>query len=100
MDSQGREAFNFVDPTGGTFDAAGDFDRLLGQRGVWRVWSRIEEHGETHLGATEAAELLADLDGLQAIAREGPESRGLARLRVMAEDCIADPGAVLVFRGD
>jgi hypothetical protein len=100
VDSAGREAFNFADPAGGSFDAAGDFDRLIGQNGDWLVWGAVEEHGVTTLDSEKAKHLLKDLSRLVDQASDGPERRGLDRLAVMTADCAADPGASLVFHGD
>jgi len=100
VDSAGAEAFHYPDPAGGFFDAAGDFDRLVGQPGDWQAWGVINEYGVTRMGSEEAASLVTDLASLLTRAKDGPERRGLERLAIMAADCAADPGALLVFHGD
>jgi hypothetical protein len=100
VDSAGAEAFHYPDPAGGFFDTAGDFDRLLGQPGDWLVWGIIDEYGVTRIGSDEAALLVRDLVSLLTRAEDGPERHGLERLAIMAADCAADPGALLVFHGD
>lgn len=100
VDSAGAEAFQFSDPSGGFFDAAGGFDRLIGHDGDWLVWASIDEFGDTTLRSNEAAQLLTDLARLVSHAADDAERRGLDRLVVMAADCAADPGAWLIFHGD
>jgi hypothetical protein len=73
IDSSGAEAFHYPDASGGFFDAAGDFDRLVGRPGDWLVWSTIDEYGVRALGSDEAALLRADLAVLLTHAKDGPE---------------------------
>ena len=100
IDRSGNYRQSLPDPAGGTFDAAGDFDRLLGSSGDLPLWSLIEPYGETRIDASFAPSLAAELGTLEQEARNGSEQRGLARLRVMAGLCAADAGSALLFRGD
>jgi hypothetical protein len=87
------------DPAGGTFDAAGDFDRLLGRPGL-TVWSSVEPYGDSVLGAAQMPALLEDIQRLAVEARSELERRGLDRLRVMAETCRSGSELRLHFGGD
>jgi hypothetical protein len=83
--SDGRACLALPDPTGGTFDAAGDFDRLLGHSSASPVWSSIDTEGDTWLDAVQADQLISELSELIAQARPGPEERGLRRLSYLCE---------------
>jgi len=80
------------DPAGGTFNAAGDFDRLLPMFGdtasernsPLNVLSRVDSEGCVVFDAPAMADVVGDVDLLAPRASVGPESRGLARLRVLA----------------
>jgi hypothetical protein len=92
---------------GGTFDAAGDFDRFLddsyfGQAvGVaLRVLNQIDPYADTAMGAERMAGLLEDIASVLPIAKPGPEFRGLLRLQVMAQVCAREPDSVMVWMGD
>lgn len=99
-DDEGRQVRGFADPAGGTFDAAGDFDRLVGVDDSLVVWSSLDPEGEVSLGAAQARELLAEIPTLITASRPGPERRGLERLRVLIERLAAEPNYVLTFLGD
>ena len=45
------------DPNGGTFDAAGDFDRLLEFHEELPAWSSIDPYGDTVMDGERAIEL-------------------------------------------
>jgi hypothetical protein len=49
------------DPSGGTFDAAGDFDELLDSPDL-PILDAIDPYGDTTVGAAAMAALLADVD--------------------------------------
>ena len=100
LDDQGHPQLGLPDPAGGTFDAAGDFDRLLELRDELRVWSGVDPYAETRVTGSDATALLGELDHLDNAAHGGPERRGLARLRVMAERCRDDDRLALLFVGD
>lgn len=99
-DDEGQQVRALPDPIGGTFDAAGDFDRLLGVDASLGVWSSLDPEGEVSLGADRARELLEELPTLIAASRPGVERRGLERLRVLSEHLAAEPSYVLTFLGD
>jgi hypothetical protein len=88
------------DPSGGTFDAAGDFDRFLTPDSPLPVLSSIDPFAVTQLTSADMPGLLHDLDAAESEAKGGPEGRGLARLRVLAERCSGDDRLLLVFVGD
>jgi hypothetical protein len=92
-------AVTLVDPSGGTFGAAGDFDRFIG-RGTADVLGTLDPYADTALGASDMARLLASIDEIMGDASAGPELRGLTRLRVLAEACKDDPALALHFSGD
>jgi hypothetical protein len=88
------------DPTGGFFDAAGDFDRLisLGNPAL-RLLGQIDPHGETRFDASQMQQLVAEVELLLVQARASAERHGLMRLRTMAGRCAHENGE-LVFVGD
>jgi hypothetical protein len=88
------------DPSGGTFDAAGDFDRLLDRVPGAVTWSSIDPYGTTTFSRSQAMALLQELPTISEHAREGPEQRGLARLAVLAALCDSDEVMSLRFLGD
>ena len=100
LDEQGHQQRGLPDPAGGTFDAAGDLDRLLELGEDLPVWSRVNPYDETKVTGPDATALLGELDHLERAAQNGPERRGLARLRVMTERCRDDDRLALLFVGD
>jgi hypothetical protein len=96
----GTSIVGLADPSGGTFDSAGDFDRLLGADPSLGVWSSIDPFGRTVVGPGASSALLAELDQIEVQAEPGPEQRGVARLRVLAEQCAGDRSLQLHFAGD
>jgi hypothetical protein len=96
------------DPLGGTFDASGDFDELLG-RGRSPILDAIDPHGETTLtGPGLLTDLTAEIDALVAgipdsargSGRQGAAWRGLVRFRTMISVCASSEGLTLHFLGD
>jgi hypothetical protein len=87
-----------TDPSGGTFDAAGDFDELLDSSDL-PFLGAIDPYDDTTVGAAATAGLLADVDRALLTAT-GMTGRGLLRLRVMAELCRSDGSLTLRFEGD
>ncbi|HKE73675.1 MAG TPA: hypothetical protein VKB57_08675 [Acidimicrobiales bacterium] len=74
------------DPSGGTFDASGDFDRLLPDDGM--LLRYIDEYGDTVFNRLQMNDLIRDVDRLAARADLKPiERRGLDRLRPIATTC-------------
>ena len=95
------------DPLGGTFDAAGDFDELLGTNATPTL-NALDPHGDTALPSGELTSLAAEVDSLLATipdAEQGPGRcgaawRGLVRFRSMVARCAADSGSTLLVQGD
>lgn len=96
-----------TDPLGGTFDAAGIFDELLGGDETPRL-NALDPYADTSLPSNEMAALVAEVDAMLATipeARQGPGRSGtawrtLTRLRAMVERCAADSGSTLLVQGD
>ncbi|MEV6345869.1 hypothetical protein [Actinoplanes sp. NPDC051851] len=96
----GRRVHGLPDPSGGLFDAAGDFDRLLSRADpVPGLLGAVDPHGETRFGASRMRALVAEVEVLLTRAADGSERRGVMRLRAMAEYCAEQEGE-LVFAGD
>ncbi len=97
----GRPVRALPDPTGGSFDAAGDFDQLIERPNpASPLLSSIDLHGETRLAPAAMAPLIQEIDRLRVHARPGREERGLARLRALALQCAQQRDTELVFIGD
>ena len=98
----------FPDPAArGTFDAAGDFDRFVNDsyggypQGVGLpILQSIDPYVDTEVHSEVMPALLNDIATALAVANDGPERRGLMRLRVMAETCASNPGSMLIWLGD
>ncbi len=94
------------DPSGGTFDAAGDFDRFLDQPPYIQVsdglpvLESLDPFGTTVMPSGVMARLISDCVRALAVAKDGPERRGLLRLRVLAEECSRRPESALHWIGD
>jgi hypothetical protein len=88
-----------VFPSGGAFDAARDFDALVGSSEL-PIIGNLDPYGDALLGAMTMADLIADLDRALAMAGPGPQRRGLRRLRVMAKMVQADASLALHVVGD
>lgn len=89
------------DSTEGRFDAAGGFDRLIGvDAQLLPMWSSLYADEDWTFEEDDLAGLLQDLDVLESRAVAGPEQRGLARLRLLAEAALANPALTLEWRGD
>ena len=95
----GERLRGLSDPNGGTFDAAGDFDRLIGSEDL-RIIGSLDPYGDAVLGAETMVDLMADVDSALAAGRDGPERRGLRRLRAMAEMVRANDSLTLRVVGD
>ena len=63
IDERGSEVRGLRDPSGGRFDAAGDFDRVLDNvpEGSLDAWRPIDPYGIVTLSTAELPALLADL---------------------------------------
>jgi hypothetical protein len=95
-----------TDPSGGTFDAAGDFDRFLDQPPYGQVpdglpvLESLDPFGTTVMPSGVMPRLISDCVHALAVAKDGPEHRGLLRLRALAEECSRRPGSALHWIGD
>lgn len=105
-DEAGRVLTRLPDPSGGTFDAAGDFDRFVDSYpydrvpGGLPVLASVDPVGDTVMPSGVMARLIADCVQALALATDGPERRGLLRLRVLAEECSRRPDTALHWVGD
>jgi hypothetical protein len=106
-DAGSHQMRGLPDPSGGTFDAAGDYDRFFDdsypgydERLDLPRMRSVDPYGDTEMAAAAMPSLLRDIANVIPHAREGSELRGLWRLRVMAEQCAAQSGASLVWFGD
>jgi hypothetical protein len=98
---EGQQLLALADPAGGSFDAAGDFDRLLRAADPsFPLLSSVDPHRDLELGGPEMPQLIAEIDRLLPLARPGPEHRGLLRLRTLARLCSSTPGTSLTLLGD
>jgi hypothetical protein len=96
----GKRIQRLPDPAGGSFDAAGDFDRLVfHENSPLGLLGRLDPHGETRFGTSQMQQLIADVELLLTLAKAGAEYGGLMRLRSMAEHCAEQHGE-LVFIGN
>jgi hypothetical protein len=90
-----------ADPSGGTFTAAGDFDRLLPALGKSSgVLARVDPYGDAIVPNGDMAALASEVALLLIQAKQGSERRGLLRLQALALAGQAKPDAVLRFSGD
>jgi hypothetical protein len=96
---RGEVIRDLSDPSGGTFDAAGDFDRLLsGSDGLLRG---VDPYGDTIFNGIQAADLIAQVERLTSSNDvTAVERRGLDRLRVMSERCRDSVHLYVWFIGD
>ena len=87
---------------GGTFDYAGDFDRLLPSwdDATFACWRFIDPEGDTFFNCLQMPVFIEELDRLLPQAKPGPERNGMLRLRTMAEFSLLRPHQYLVFVGD
>lgn len=96
---RGEQQRGLDDPNGGTFDAAGDFDRLIpSDDPSYHLIGYIDPYGDTVFNGRQMTELLGDLDRLQTA--KPVESRGLERLRRLAELCRDGVDLYVWFIGD
>jgi hypothetical protein len=90
-----------ADPSGGTFTAAGDFDRFLPVSGKNSgVLARVDPYGDAIVPSGDMAALASEVTLLLTQAKQGPERRGLLRLQALALAGQAEPDAVLRCSGD
>jgi hypothetical protein len=107
LNADGAAVRNMPDPFGGTFDASGDFDDLLGQ-GASPLLDGVDYYGVTTLASSEMSALAMEVDALLATiperarvpGRTGKAWRGLTRFRVMVGLCATDSRFTIKFVGD
>jgi hypothetical protein len=75
-DGDGQQLRGMPDPSGGMFDAAGDFDRFLPDSRL-PVLSTIDPFATTHMTNADMARPLQDLPTAESETKGGPEGRGL-----------------------
>jgi hypothetical protein len=95
----GHRVTGLADPNGGTFDAAGDFDRLIDAPHL-PIIGGFDRYRDSTLDADHMAALIADVVTALESASPGPEVRGLRRLRAMAARVQADESLILRVLGD
>jgi hypothetical protein len=94
------QVVSLSDPSGGEFNAAGDFDRLLPFSPDLPLLGRIDPNGQVEFGSSDMAAIRDEVGSLVALAWEGPEQRGLMRLQALAAHGSRIPGSVLHSLGD
>jgi hypothetical protein len=94
----GRRVGGFLDPAGGYFDAAGDFDCLLPPDAVaFPILSKLDPHDIVEIDHSWMPGLIHEINLLLPNARPGPERRGLVRL---VEHCVENTAVTMTFMGD
>jgi hypothetical protein len=88
------------DPAGGTFNAAGDFDRLLRFASALPLLSRIDEHGDVEFSYSELGSVRDEASSLLDLARDGAGRRGLMRLVALASYGSRLASSILRVAGD
>jgi len=102
----GSAVHGLADPSGGTFDAAGDFQRfvdetsLLEAEDLPRLRSLDAYAAAQELLPTDMPDLITDIEACLVVAKPGSEMRGLLRLRVLADLCATNPASRLRSCGD
>jgi hypothetical protein len=97
----GERALGLPDPSGGRFDAAGDFDRLLpATAATFPLLGRVDPYNDVGLEPDLMPNPISEIDELLPLARQGPEQRGLLRLRTLADLCARTTESSLIFLGD
>ena len=100
-DERGGLVRGLPDPEDGTFNAAGEYDRLIPfEDQSFRLLRYVNPHGDTVFNTLQMQDLLADLDQVDEREAQAIERRGLARLRVIAERCRDEPHLYVWFIGD
>jgi hypothetical protein len=106
-DGEGRVMRGMPDPSGGRFDAAGDFDRFFDESYAGHIsdlrlgtLGKVDPYAATEMRPDRMRLLLADIELALPAAKPGPERRGLLRLKAMAETCAALPKSTMVWIGD
>jgi len=86
------------DPSGGTFNAAGDLDRLLPVSGkTFPVLARVDPYGDATVASSDLVALASEVALLLKQAKQDPERHGLLRLQALALAGRGKPDAVIRF---
>jgi len=97
----GEPVVGLPDPSGGTFDAAGGFDRLLPLNpDAFPILSRIDPEGVAEFGPSEMAAMVDEAERALALVKAAPERRGVLRLQALAAHGSGIPLAALRITGD
>jgi hypothetical protein len=89
------------DPAGGFCDAAGDFTELLPTSDPsFPVLGGVSPYDDAEIMPDDMPALITEIDRLILGCRTGVESRGLARLRVLAALCADTTDGRRMFFGD
>ena len=104
---RGERIGRLPDPSGGAFDAAGDFDGLLPlAEALWPLAASylllryVDPYGDTVFNQLQMDDLLRDIDTAEHLASSDVERRGLDRLRVIAQRCRNSVHLYVWFVGD
>ncbi len=91
----------FPDPAGGTFDAAGDFDRIIPAADASLPGlSAVDPYADWTVPGDRLVQLASEVTALRSQARPGSEQRGVDRLAVLIGACLEHQDLTLVFIGD
>ena len=100
-DERGNAIRGLDDPSGGTFDAAGDFDRLLAAGSpTCRLLHYVDPYGDTMFNSVQMSDVLDDIERLGQQELKPTERRGLDRLRAMCHRCRDSVHLYVWFIGD
>jgi hypothetical protein len=96
----GERAQTVVDPSGGTCDAVGDFDRLIPFPDDVPMLSRLDPYGDVTFASAEMRAICDEVQMVIPRASDGPEHRGLLRLHALATRGAELPDSILHAAGD
>jgi hypothetical protein len=104
-DERGVRKTGLPDPSGGLFDAPGDFDRIVpldcgAGRAGYRLLHYVDPYGDTVFNVAQMADLLEDVALALTRTSNSIEQRGLHRLRAIAERCRDGTHMYVWFIGD
>jgi hypothetical protein len=99
LEVEGR-VVSVPDPSGGECNAAGDFDALLPVSADLPMLHRVDVYGEVAFVQTDMAAIVEEAGELLNRAKDGPERRGVLRLRALASHGSQLEGSLLHARGD
>jgi hypothetical protein len=101
LEDERRDVVTVEDPTGGTCNSAGGFDRLLPlDDASFRCLGVVDPYGDTIFNRLQMPFLLDELARLDLSSVNESERRGLLRLEALAIRCQEEPHLYLRFIGD